>query len=80
MRIVLRGIGVGDALKTNPVAKLYKLNEDEIILDIPEKQVPTLGKSLNLNLKSDKYLYQSAYWLPDAPGTPVIYEIKSKKT
>ncbi len=75
IRMVLRGNEVGNGLHSHSFGKVYRKHEHEVVLDLPQKNMPSIGRSLDLSLNADRYAYQDAHWLPEAPNSPVIYSI-----
>lgn len=75
-RLILRGDRAGDAIVSHHTGKIYRIHEDEIVLDIPPRKHPRTGCSLDLDLACDRHVYSIHNWLPDAPVSPVIYSVQ----
>ena len=74
-RLRVRGDSVGSSVFSHAVGKIYRIHEDELVLDLPKKNGPQIGSSLGLNILSDRYVYLNNNWLPEAPASPAIYSI-----
>lgn len=74
-RLLIRGDGVGTSNVSHPSGKIYRIHEDELVLDLPQKNGPEVGGGLGLHIISDRYAYVNNNWLPEAPANPVIYSL-----
>lgn len=78
VRLKIRGNNIGKAIQNHPDAKIFKVNEDELVLEFPKRYFEQ-GKRIPLNVDKDANKYQDIHWIPDAPDNPVIYEIGSRE-
>ena len=79
-RIVLRGKDIDGNACCKSLGKLYRIHEDEMVMDLPVKNDLKLGCSLGIKLNDDRYSYQINNWLPEAPNSPVVYNITSEES
>ncbi|WP_394749353.1 HEAT repeat domain-containing protein [Spongiimicrobium salis] len=78
LRLKLRGRAIGNSICEKPHIEVYRIHENELVLEYDEGYHPKLGRKLNLSLKCDQRKYQDVYWIPETTTSPVILELSAK--
>jgi hypothetical protein len=77
MRISLRGSSIANSISF-PRSKIYNISDNEIIVDTPLEAAKRPGEHFySSSQKCCEHELQLPTWMPDAPASPVIYNIET---
>ncbi len=75
LRIKLRGKDIGNSIKRPAGADLYKIHDNEAILEFPDKRNLKISRKLDINANCLQHEYQDVFWIPETTTNPVILDV-----